>query len=324
LGGGGSATLQIDAQGKTYAHALLRMPMRLPAPLFEDATKHWGPGMPPEVFEFGDVGKDGSPGRSDEVLAEREGRILHLRLNRPGRRNALTLDMVRHLREELRRAASDRAVKVVLMSGAGSGYCAGLDLKELHDDFTFHGVKALAQDLAGCFGDLLQLPQPLVIAVHGSALGGGTALTIVGDCIWAHTDAAFGFPEVKIGFVPGLVSTIAMRRLPASAARELMLSGRRVPATEAHARGWVHHLCGQEEPSRVVDEARAYAENLVRTNSDSAMRRSKLLIGSSEIPGILADMQNVVELFASYSQEESFKHGLDCFFDKTALDWSAE
>ena len=322
LGGGGSVALQIDAQGKTYSHALLRIPIRVPAEMYEDARRHWGPDVPAECFQFVEVDKQGAPGRSDEVLAGRDGRVFHIRLNRPDRRNALTLDMVRHLRDELRRAANDPGAKVVLLSGEGAGFCAGLDLRELHGDFTFASVKLLARELAGCFGDMLQLPQPLVAAIPGPALGGGTALTLVADCVWAHESAMLGFPEVKIGFVPGLVSTIAMRRLPASAARELMLSGRRVAATEAHDRGWVHHLCADADPRHVIDDARAYAGEMVRTNSDGAMRRSKQLVNAPEVPGILADMANVVELFASYTQEETFRHGLECFFAKKPLDWS--
>jgi methylglutaconyl-CoA hydratase len=324
LGGGGSATLQLDAQGKTYAHALLRMPIRITAETHREAIAHWEGNPPPECRQFVEVQRDGRPGHGDAIAVERDGRLLHLTFNRPERRNALTLDMVRRLRAEIAAAAADPSVKVVLLSGAGDGYCAGLDLREIHEDFTYHSVKELALELSGCFADLLSLPHPLVAAVHGNALGGGTAMTLVADAVWAHEGARFGFPEVKIGFVPGLVCALALRRLPPSAAREAMLSGRRIHAAEAHRQGWAHHLVEGADPRAVVAAAKAYCHDMIRTNSADAMRRSKQLINTRELPGLLSEFRSVVELFASYTQEDSFREGVEAFFAKRPLDWSAE
>jgi methylglutaconyl-CoA hydratase len=322
LGGGGSAGLQLDAQGKTYAHALLRLPVELSEEQYVEVSQHWKGDLPDECLEA--APSDGS-GRERLVRYERDGRLATILLDAPRRHNALSLETMRQARDAAAQAAADPRVKVVLLAGSGPSFCAGLNLRELGENRSFEKMKIAARTLASGLLQLLAVPQPVVAAVQGAAMGGGTALALAADVIFAHASTAkLGLPEVRIGFVPGLVSTLASRRMTPGAARELMLSGRTIGAGEAHRQGWVHYLVQDESPAATVEAARAYCQELIARNGDLAMRRTKELINAGERPGLERELLAATDVFVANALEDSFRRGMEAFVAREALDWTTD
>ena len=168
------------------------------------------------------------------ILVKDNPPVRTITLNRPERRNAMTQAM----RTELISALEDTAVsdcRVLILTGAGEAFCSGLDLSELE---SLHGKTAAeyridAEQLARLFMTLYELPIPTIAAVQGAAIAGGTGLAMVCDFALATPSAKFGFPEVRIGFVPALVSAFLSLQAGEKVCRELLLTGRFFGADEA-------------------------------------------------------------------------------------------
>lgn len=187
---------------------------------------------------------------SRSVLKIQEsGGILTLRLNRPEKRNALNAEMVDALHRALQEAGTRSSVRVILLRGEGSDFCAGADLAELEritalgDDENFADAMRL--------GDLLLLmrrhPHPIVAAVQGRALAGGCGLATACDLILASESAELGYPEVRLGFVPAMVMAILRQKVGEGTAFEMVSLGRRISAREAHRMGLVNQVFPPEE-----------------------------------------------------------------------------
>ena len=155
-----------------------------------------------------------------------------LALNRPGKRNALSAEMVRQLSRSLEDASRDPGVRVVAIRGEGPDFCAGADLGELAASQALGPEAGLADAmrLGELFVRIRRLPRPVVAVVAGRALGGGCGLATACDLVIARQDAVFGYPEVHLGFVPALVMSILRRKVGESIALELLLKGHRVGA----------------------------------------------------------------------------------------------
>ena len=196
------------------------------------------------------------------VLYHVEYGVATLTLNRPGKRNALDSRTVEGLDDALVRAEEDRNVRVVLLRGAGTDFCAGADLAEL-EKITRMGPVASHDDarrLGSLFVRIRKLPKPVVAAVHGRALGGGCGLATACDVVLVHEDAELGYPEVHLGFVPALVMTILRRKISEGRAFELATLGERFSAGEALAWGIATRvLPAQDFESAVVDYVTALA-----------------------------------------------------------------
>ena len=164
--------------------------------------------------------------------------VATLLLNRPEKRNALNSALVEALLAALARTATDPAVRVVAIRGAGSDFCAGIDLEELERMSGLSEADNLAdaRRLGGLFIALRRHPRPVVAVVRGRALAGGAGLATACDLVLAHEQAEFGYPEVQLGFVPAIVMAILRRKVPEAAAFELATRGNgSAPRTR---RGW--------------------------------------------------------------------------------------
>jgi methylglutaconyl-CoA hydratase len=176
---------------------------------------------------------------SDRVLAELEGGVLTLTLNRPDKRNAIDTPMVEQLTQQLERADLDAEVRVVALRGAGKDFCAGADLAEMLEsaDQSPAENEASARRLGEVFLAMRRLPKPVVAVVHGRALAGGCGLATACDLVLAHADASFGYPEVRRGFVPAMVMAMLRRAVGEKVAFDLVGTGRLLSAPEAHGFG---------------------------------------------------------------------------------------
>jgi methylglutaconyl-CoA hydratase len=182
------------------------------------------------------------------VLYEVEGGLARITLNRPEKRNALNEALVAELKTHLRLANEDAAVRVVVISGAGQDFCAGADLAALQKISESSVAENIddARSLMELFMLMRQVTVPVVAAVRGRALAGGCGLASACDIVLASTNARFGYPEVKIGFVPAMVTAILRRNISEKRAFELITRGAEITATEAEEFGLVNQVFDEE------------------------------------------------------------------------------
>src|SRR3954451_19984512 len=175
---------------------------------------------------------------TDEVvLYSMEGAVARITLNRPEKRNALNDAVIVGLKESLKKAAADKNVRVVVITGAGKDFCSGADLSALQK---IAGASVAensedARSLLELFLLIRALQFPVVAAVTGRALAGGCGLATACDLVLASASARFGYPEVKIGFVPAMVMAILRRNVSEKRAFELITRGAEITAEQAMA-----------------------------------------------------------------------------------------
>jgi enoyl-CoA hydratase len=212
---------------------------------------------------------------SPTVLLEREGHLATIVLNRPEVLNAIDNTLATELTRVCAQLAKDADTWAVILRGAGErAFCAGADLKARRD-FTpddWSHQRALLRTL---FAHMRNVPQPMIAAVHGYALGGGTEFAMLADFIVAAEDAVFGLTEVSLGIIPGGGGTQNLpRMIGRNRAKELIFSARHIPASEAYRLGLVNHVVPRAELlPRATDLARE-----IMKNSPYAVRQAKWAI----------------------------------------------
>ena len=210
------------------------------------------------------------------ILYESDGAVARITLNRPEKRNALNDALVAGLKDALVQANDDGAVRAVVITGAGSDFCSGADLASLQK---ISGASVAdnvydARSLMELFTLIRQVTVPVVAAVRGRALAGGCGLASACDIVLASETARFGYPEVKIGFVPAMVMAILRRSVSEKRAFELLTRGDEISANEAREIGLVNHVFSDEEFEDKVD---AYARAFGKV-SKSAVALTKSLL----------------------------------------------
>lgn len=220
-----------------------------------------------------------NPGRSDiepAARTSRDGGVEWITLNRPDRRNALDRAIVVALKDALREADADPAVRVIALRGAGRDFCSGADLAELREVLEGDVLASVAdvESLAELFSLPRRLSKPVVAVVHGRALAGGCGLATSCDLVLAADTASFGYPEVRIGFVPAMVMAILRRNVGEKRAFELIAGGGTLTAAEAERMGLVNRVYPE---ASLMERAGEYLAELA-TRSASAVALSKRLL----------------------------------------------
>jgi enoyl-CoA hydratase/carnithine racemase len=242
---------------------------------------------------------------SSTVLVEREGHIAHLILNRPEVLNAIDNTLGAELGAACEHLGNDESVWLVILRGAGErAFCAGADLKaRLH--FTPEQWAAQRELFRATFRKVRDVPQPMIAAVHGFALGGGAELAMLSDFVVASEDAVFGLTEVSLGIIPGGGGTQNLPRLIGrNRAKELIYSARRINAHEAKELGLVNYVVPRPE---LLPRALALAEEILK-NSPFALRQAKWAIDSgADLPfedGIQREHEAYLRAIASEDRQE--------------------
>src|SRR6267143_4315785 len=193
------------------------------------------------------IKKDMTPDNAT-ILYSVEGGITRITMNRPLKRNALNDELIAGLKDAIRRADNDEEVRVVLLSGAGEDFCSGADLASLQKISTATVAENLedARSLMELFLLIREVRVPVISAVRGRALAGGCGLALGCDMVLASRSARFGFPEVRIGFVPAMVMAILRRNVSDKKAFELLTLGTEISADEAVAYGLANRVLDEE------------------------------------------------------------------------------
>jgi methylglutaconyl-CoA hydratase len=259
---------------------------------------------------------------SPEVVSATNGATRVLTLNRPEVKNALSAEMVAGLHAALDDAAADPAVRGIVLAGAGPDFCAGADLKGLAELAKRPRAENLAdsQRLAKLFLAIATCDKPVVAAVRGFALAGGSGLACVCDRVVAADDAKFGFTEARIGFVAAIVARFVLDRVGPRAARDLLLTARRIDATEALKIGLADELAPAAE---VAARAQAWIDTLRPCAPGSIALTKKLLVGQSG-RGLVDALNFAAEMNATARAAPDFAEGVAAFLEKRKPRWLAE
>lgn len=252
------------------------------------------------------------------ILVDDNAPIRTITLNRPERRNAMTQEM----QTELIRALEDTAssdTRVLILAGAGEAFCSGLDLSELQSMQTKSATdhRTDAERIARLFLTLRDVPVPTIAAVHGPAIAGGTGLAMACDFTLATPDSKFGFTEVRIGFVPALVSAFLSLQVGEKRCRDLLLTGRLFDAAEAHQFGLVNEVVAHAE---LLARAHMLAETLL-ANSPESLRATKQLVAQQNRAWLDAVVAAALKANAASRETADFREGVAAFLEKRKPRW---
>ena len=240
-------------------------------------------------------------------------------LNRPQVRNALSPELVTQFHTALDQVQERDGVAALIITGEGTAFCGGVDLKVLRE-MAAESVEQARQNshsLMNFFRRIYEFPKPVIAAVNGPALGGGCGLASVCDIVLAADDAVFGFPEVRVGFVPALVAVFLVRICGEKKARELLLTGRVFSAQEAQEIGLVNHVVAKES---LLEKAQELARE-ISPNSPTAVRLTKELM--ADLPGLTLEkgLNAALHLNTLIRTTEDFKEGVSSFLEKRRARW---
>ena len=255
------------------------------------------------------------------LLLDIAGNLATITLNRPEKRNAISAAMIGELQTALDEIEKSHA-RVALLTGNGKSFCAGMDLDML---------AAIAQQspaenqedsrrLAKMFRRIWSFSKPIIAAVNGAALAGGCGIATLCDFTLAVPEAKFGYTEVKIGFLPAIVSVFLTRQIGEKKARDLLLTGRLIEAAEAKEMGLINEIVPAE---KLMGRARELADTLISA-SPSSLTRAKRLLTSAAAASVDADLERAVLENARIRCTPDFKEGLASFLEKRKPVWRGD
>lgn len=255
------------------------------------------------------------------ILLTESDHIATLTLNRPEKRNAISYELVDELLVGLE-AAEHSDAQVLIITGAGVAFCSGMDLDNLRAVTTRSHSQNLgdSQTMAKLFRAIYEFPKPTIAAVNGAAMGGGCGIATVCDFTVASEDAKFGYTEVKIGFMPAIVSTFLVQQAGEKRARDLLLTGRIFSAQEAREMGLVKDVVSGEQ---LMEWARELAGTLMLA-SPASLRATKRLLAAFSKETLDQRLQLAVEENARIRTTDDFREGIGAFLERRKPRWSAK
>jgi methylglutaconyl-CoA hydratase len=250
-----------------------------------------------------------------------DGGVATITLNRPEKRNAISYELIEDLLAVFGEVAKSKAL-VLILTGAGKAFSSGMDLENLKA-LTGRSPEESLQDsqiMARLFRTLYDFPKPTIAAVNGAAIAGGTGLATLCDFTLAVREAKFGYTEVRIGFVPAIVSTFLLRQVGEKIARDLLLTGRLLDAEEAHRIGLINEIVPAEN---LLTRARELAAQLME-NSPASLLYTKRLLSNAARAEMDAQIDAAVRENAAIRATPDFREGISSFLEKRKPKWSSQ
>jgi len=249
------------------------------------------------------------------------GDIATITLSRPEKRNAISTEMIDELMGALAEVEAG-AARVAILTGEGRAFCSGIDLGALRAIATQSAEENLedARRFARLLRRIWSFPKPTIAAVNGAAIAGGCGIATVCDFTLAVPEATFGYPEVRIGFLPANVTVFLMRQVAEKHARDLLLTGRIIDAAEAQRIGLITRIASAEE---LISAAQTLAATLV-ASSPTSLLKTKHLLCDMVAPEIDRALELAIAESVQIRSTADFREGLASFLEKRAPKWSGQ
>ncbi len=242
-------------------------------------------------------------------------------LNRPEKRNALSRALLTDLIQALDDLHLERKVRAVILTGAGSAFCAGMDLTEMQETAKQDDPHSQWHDDVVLYRDLIEMmlrfPKPIIAAVNGPAVAGGAGLVLASDVVIGTPDAKFGLPEPRRGIVAGLVSPLLVFRLGGGHAANLLLTARVIAADEAHRLGLYHEIV---KTDNVWARAHDLASECARS-APEALQLTKRMLNETIGEHLFTQLSAGAAVSATARTTEAAAEGLAAFFEKREPKW---
>lgn len=250
-----------------------------------------------------------------------EGALATITLNRPEKRNAISFELIDDLLRAFDEVSKSDAT-ILILTGAGKAFCSGLDLENLKALLGRSPEENLrdSRTMVQLFRTLYEFPKVTIAAVNGAAIAGGTGLALLCDFTLAAPEAKFGYTEVRIGFVPAIVSTFLLRQAGEKQARDLLLTGRIFDAEEAARIGLVSEIVPGQE---LMGRARALAAMLME-NSPASLRATKQLLTAHAKAELDEQIESAVRENAAIRTTVDFREGITSFLEKRKPVWTGK
>ena len=255
----------------------------------------------------------------DTLTLEYDGPLALITLNRPDKRNAISYELIDELLRALQEAEKSPA-QILILTGAGKAFCSGMDLDNLRaiTQRNPDENRADSQMMAHLFRSLYDFPKVTIAAVNGPAIAGGCGLATLCDFTLASAEASFGYTEVRIGFLPAIVSTFLLRQVGEKHARDLLLTGRIIPADEALRIGLVNEVVA---PDKLMGRARELAATLLQ-NSPASLVATKRLLRKYSSAELDQQVAAAVDENARIRSTADFHEGVSSFLEKRRPRWT--
>jgi methylglutaconyl-CoA hydratase len=247
--------------------------------------------------------------------------VATITLNRPDKRNAISFELIDDLLRALKEVEASDAI-VLIVTGAGKAFSAGMDLDDLKALIGRTPDENLqdSQTMVRMFRTLYEFPKVTIAAVNGPAIAGGIGLALLCDFTLAVPEAKFGYTEVRIGFVPAIVSTFLLRQTGEKHARDLLLTGRIIGAEEAARMGLVNEIVA---PENLMARARELAA-LLMENSPASVRATKKLLNDHARAELDTQIEAAVRENAAIRTTADFREGITSFLEKRKPVWTGK
>lgn len=254
------------------------------------------------------------------LLTEVKDRIGYIILNRLDKKNALNFQFISQIKSALSAMASDENVKVLVLKSNSDVFCAGADLEYLISlgDNNFEKNIADTSHIRELFEQIYTFPKLTISQVEGHAIAGGCGIANATDFCYAIEEAKFGYSEVKIGFIPALVSVYLIKKIGEAKARELLLTGKLVNGEEAVKFGLVNAIKSREEIDEFVSNL---ALNLALSTSAKSIQFTKELMIQLQDKSLKEGLDMATIANAKMRDTEDFKKGISSFVNKEKLTW---
>lgn len=237
-----------------------------------------------------------------------------LTLNRPEKRNALTIDLMESLCSAILETQNLTEQRAIIFKGAGSVFCAGLDLEEAQD---LTKEEQSAKSIGRLLKTIYECPLVTIAAIHGAALAGGAGIICACDLAIAESASIFGFPEVRRGLVAAQIMPYLFRLLPKRLLQELVFLGESIDAQKAHE---IHLINKISKTYSSLADALKYVEAIVK-GAPKAMRRAKKFMHDLESVDFEKSLKLGFELHREIRQHEESKEGMKAFLEKRPPHW---
>lgn len=254
------------------------------------------------------------------VLYSVSNRVATITLNRSEKRNSLNAILIQRLTDQLVEASEDDQVKVIILKANGPVFSAGADLEYLKELQTNSHEANLtdSENLKRLFTTIYYLPKVVIAQIEGHAIAGGCGLATVCDIIFSVPEANFGYPEVKLGFVPAIVSCFLVRKTSETIVKRILLSGELFSAQQALDFGLITFIAQKED---IEDKVMAFAVNLCEQTSSNSLMVTKQLIGQTTNPTLEKSLDLAVRINARVRESADFKKGIGSFLNKEETNW---